>query len=351
MADQKEPVEVSDPCEFECPLTNSLFTDPVLADDGHTYDYPKIKEWLAIRQASPLTNQPMKPVFIRSVVFHRLLTEYCQANNRPLPEVHQFGLVREEKASATTKDYLHAIKHNHLTELKNLLRLNHDSLEYDKIWDSVIKNNRQTMIKEMLKQDFPLNAWRVVVLGTAIELGFSHIVDCLLDNIFFDQRERQLGLISAIKYGHLEVVKVLITSGVRLSYDIMKTLVVFTDFNILRYMINEKGILKELLKIATEEKKIAVINFLTLKKAKRCSENHVPGYPCRGCGLYLCRGCEKDDCYDACIPFQLDLHSNDIGGRIMTELRETREMNANRVANELAQIREINESDLTHPRE
>jgi len=40
---------------FLCPITGELFTDPVVASDGHTYERSAITEWLESHQTSPLT--------------------------------------------------------------------------------------------------------------------------------------------------------------------------------------------------------------------------------------------------------------------------------------------------------
>ena len=40
-----------------CPITLELFHDPVLAQDGHTYERAAIEEWIRKNNTSPLTNQ------------------------------------------------------------------------------------------------------------------------------------------------------------------------------------------------------------------------------------------------------------------------------------------------------
>jgi hypothetical protein len=42
--------------EFICPITMTVFTDPVIAADGHSYERQAIEEWLAHHATSPLTN-------------------------------------------------------------------------------------------------------------------------------------------------------------------------------------------------------------------------------------------------------------------------------------------------------
>ncbi|CAF1243717.1 unnamed protein product [Adineta ricciae] len=42
-----------------CPITGEVFEDPVVGDDGHTYERKAITEWLQRSGTSPMTQQPM----------------------------------------------------------------------------------------------------------------------------------------------------------------------------------------------------------------------------------------------------------------------------------------------------
>jgi serine/threonine protein kinase len=42
-----------------CPLTDEVFEDPVVGDDGHTYERKAITNWLTKNPTSPITRQPM----------------------------------------------------------------------------------------------------------------------------------------------------------------------------------------------------------------------------------------------------------------------------------------------------
>ena len=44
---------------LECPLTRERFVDPVIADDGHTYERSAIIQWLRGASTSPMTRQSM----------------------------------------------------------------------------------------------------------------------------------------------------------------------------------------------------------------------------------------------------------------------------------------------------
>ncbi|CAF0782165.1 unnamed protein product [Adineta steineri] len=43
----------------KCPITNEIFRDPVMGDDGHTYERKAITEWLKKNGTSPITREPM----------------------------------------------------------------------------------------------------------------------------------------------------------------------------------------------------------------------------------------------------------------------------------------------------
>jgi serine/threonine protein kinase len=43
----------------KCPITDEIFEDPVMGDDGHTYERKTITAWLTKNGTSPITRQPM----------------------------------------------------------------------------------------------------------------------------------------------------------------------------------------------------------------------------------------------------------------------------------------------------
>jgi hypothetical protein len=53
------------PSEFLCPISLDVMRDPVLCEDGHTYERAVIIQWLATNPTSPTTRQPMSPLRIR----------------------------------------------------------------------------------------------------------------------------------------------------------------------------------------------------------------------------------------------------------------------------------------------
>ena len=47
------------PEDFICPISQILMEDPVIADDGFTYERKAIAKWFNIKKTSPMTNEPI----------------------------------------------------------------------------------------------------------------------------------------------------------------------------------------------------------------------------------------------------------------------------------------------------
>ncbi|EDQ86936.1 uncharacterized protein MONBRDRAFT_10430 [Monosiga brevicollis MX1] len=47
------------PAAFKCPITLDLFKDPVVAQDGHTYELEAIRHWGVEHKTSPITRRPI----------------------------------------------------------------------------------------------------------------------------------------------------------------------------------------------------------------------------------------------------------------------------------------------------
>jgi serine/threonine protein kinase len=63
-----------------CPISLQLFQDPVVAEDGHTYEREAITEWIRLNGTSPLTRQPLtmealRPNFILKKVIDQFETK------------------------------------------------------------------------------------------------------------------------------------------------------------------------------------------------------------------------------------------------------------------------------------
>ena len=44
---------------LQCPIRHEIMNNPVVAEDGHTYEREALARWLSEKNSSPLTGQPM----------------------------------------------------------------------------------------------------------------------------------------------------------------------------------------------------------------------------------------------------------------------------------------------------
>mmetsp|Transcript_37104 Transcript_37104/g.67200 ORF Transcript_37104/g.67200 Transcript_37104/m.67200 type:complete len:475 (+) Transcript_37104:117-1541(+) len=70
--------------EFACPITRELMKDPVIAQDGHTYDRSAIEMWLRNHTTSPKTGQEMASVLIPNHNLKRLLEDMIREGGEGL---------------------------------------------------------------------------------------------------------------------------------------------------------------------------------------------------------------------------------------------------------------------------
>lgn len=75
--------------QYICPITLQLPTEPVKAEDGHTYERKAIEGWLAQNATSPVTRAPMGP---------RLMEDYTAKNT--IEELIKSGDIDDELATA-----------------------------------------------------------------------------------------------------------------------------------------------------------------------------------------------------------------------------------------------------------
>ena len=67
-----------------CPISQEVFRDPVIANDGHTYERKAIATWLEKHDSSPCTNQPIGSKDIRpNHAFRSLLDDLFPAHPPP----------------------------------------------------------------------------------------------------------------------------------------------------------------------------------------------------------------------------------------------------------------------------
>ena len=69
------------PVEMVCAITHEIMTNPVIAEDGFTYEEAAIKEWFAMgKNTSPMTNLPLTTLdYIPNVKLREKIEEYLRS--------------------------------------------------------------------------------------------------------------------------------------------------------------------------------------------------------------------------------------------------------------------------------
>ena len=97
---------------FHCPITLALFNDPVVAQDGHTYEREAIVQWIRQHGTSPMTRQPLS---LESLNPNRALKELIDSFEKSArKKKYQFTLnvdVRKRESRPLFQTYGKSIYH------------------------------------------------------------------------------------------------------------------------------------------------------------------------------------------------------------------------------------------------
>lgn len=73
------------PEDFYCPITQEIFVDPVMADDGNTYERAAIESWLLKHDTSPLTNVKLNSKYlVPNLTVKKLVDEFIKSREEEL---------------------------------------------------------------------------------------------------------------------------------------------------------------------------------------------------------------------------------------------------------------------------
>jgi len=70
-----------------CPITGEVFTDPVVAADGHTYERKAIELWFRVHKTSPMTREVIADTdlilnrALRGIIASRSLGQWLRVKN------------------------------------------------------------------------------------------------------------------------------------------------------------------------------------------------------------------------------------------------------------------------------
>jgi hypothetical protein len=67
-----------------CPITMVVMREPVVADDGHTYERSAITEWVRRKGTSPLTRERMSSHFVPNMAIRKMIERLKSTKKRKI---------------------------------------------------------------------------------------------------------------------------------------------------------------------------------------------------------------------------------------------------------------------------
>lgn len=79
------------PTEFFCPITQEILIDPVMVQDGNTYERKAIELWFQKHSTSPLTNEVLiSKNLLPNLALKKLIHDYVEANKEVLQAMNLY---------------------------------------------------------------------------------------------------------------------------------------------------------------------------------------------------------------------------------------------------------------------
>ena len=92
------------PPDYICPISLEIMTDPVVLDDGFSYDKKEIEKWLEKSNISPLTKKPISKTMIPNRTLRSTITSWVDVHSKNkiqnvIPSTTSIQIIRENKDS------------------------------------------------------------------------------------------------------------------------------------------------------------------------------------------------------------------------------------------------------------
>ena len=203
--------------DISCPISHQIFYDPVMANDGITYEADEIKAWMKKSNLSPVTNKPITNLtpnyFVKTVV-----DKYLASNPSATSSIYKPNRPHENYLDAVSK----IIENGNYNEL-----LLYDKFQLDKFYETkkmedLLRSNNIVVIKYIIDNALDLdvgNNWRLI--HYTLRYASNEIQKYVIDKKINLETETMDGLRPmhiALKYSTAEIQKHLISKGVNLNF-------------------------------------------------------------------------------------------------------------------------------------
>ncbi|QKF94400.1 ankyrin repeat protein [Fadolivirus algeromassiliense] len=174
-----------------CPITQLIFCDPVMAEDGHLYEFMAIKNHITRNNTSPVTNEKMGNMLIRAVKVKAMIDDFLVDN----PEYKSNQFLFRKPFYLFTKEFIDNLREKKYEQLKEYTNvILNTEIGKESLFELVCKNCPDDVVK--------------------------YIIDNSIDYDVYDKRKLK-PIHSVCKYGSKDVLMYIAKKGVDLNSEDM----------------------------------------------------------------------------------------------------------------------------------
>lgn len=137
---------------YICPISHCIFMDPVIAEDGFTYERTEIINWLKNNNTSPITRDKINKIVLPNQFAKTIITEKLQKN--PQYKQHQYEIILPFSEILKQKAYTQILKIQSFTlnDLNILLNIYNKDLDiYIVHMVYIIGPNKEIILKNNIQ--------------------------------------------------------------------------------------------------------------------------------------------------------------------------------------------------------
>ena len=117
-----------------CPITNLIFCDPVVAEDGYFYESMAIQNHLSKNNISPITKQKIGSNIMKATQLKELTTEFLESN----PEYKTDQFLFKKTFYLFKNEFLNLIREKKFTNLQDYTGI---------ILNTIVNKNKETLFE------------------------------------------------------------------------------------------------------------------------------------------------------------------------------------------------------------
>ena len=161
-----------------CPISQDIIVDPVIADDGMTYDRFYIEEWVSRNNTSPITREVISNKFIDNTIYKSIIARLIEIDesfkNKYVEikkelsslndaNIHRIVNMYFDNKNRCVKIYgpIEDWNTSGITDMSNLFNKKESFDEDISKWDTSNVTDMNAMFKDAKKFNQPIGRWNV----------------------------------------------------------------------------------------------------------------------------------------------------------------------------------------------